>query len=70
MAYRLILLLICMDVHPHPGPTITDIHSLDIFTLILEVLDTNLTISTTLMMIFMFFAFLKLTLTPVLVRTL
>ena len=20
-----------MDVHPHPGPTITDIHSLDIF---------------------------------------
>ena len=31
MAYRLILLLISMDVHPHPGPTITDIHSLDIF---------------------------------------
>ena len=29
--YRLILLLICMDVHPHPGPIITDIHSLDIF---------------------------------------
>ena len=21
----------CMDVHPHPGPTITDIHYLDIF---------------------------------------
>lgn len=30
-AYRLILLLICMDVHPHPGPNTTDIYSLDIF---------------------------------------
>ena len=32
-AYRLILLLICMDVHLHPGRTITDIHSLDIIQL-------------------------------------
>lgn len=28
--YKLIILLICMDIHTNPGPTTNDIHSLDI----------------------------------------
>ena len=29
--YRLILLIMCMDIHLNPGPSFTDINSLDIF---------------------------------------
>ena len=29
--YRIVLLLMCMDVHPNPGPSTSETHTLDIF---------------------------------------